>query len=40
MLQVAWRRGLLDLDIFFVEDFSEKWELYGMGNTISNTSIS
>ena len=40
MLQVAWDPGLLDLDRFCVEDFTEKGKLYGMGNIISNTILS
>ena len=40
MLKVAWERGILDLDRFFMEDFTEKWKLDGMGNIISNTSLS
>ena len=40
MLQVAWYLGLLDLDIFCVEDFTEKGKLDGMGNIIPNTSLS
>ena len=40
MLQVAWERGILDLDRVFVEDFTEKGKIYGMGNIISNTSLS
>ena len=40
MLQVAWEKGLLELDIFYEEDFTEKGLLDGMGNMISNTSLS
>ena len=40
MLQFTWERGLLDLDRFFVEDFTGKEKLDGMVNIISNTSIS
>ena len=40
MLQVAWERGLLDLDRFCVEDFTQKGKLYSMVNIISNTSLS
>ena len=40
MLQVTWEWGLLDLDIFCMEDFTEKGKLDGMGNIISNTSLS
>ena len=40
MIQVAWERGILDLDICCVEDFIKKCKLDGMGNIISNTSLS
>ena len=40
MLQVAWQQGLLNLGRFCMEDFTEKGELDGMGNIISNISLS
>ena len=40
MLQFTWYRGILDLDGFFVGDFTEKGKLDNMGNIILNTSLS
>ena len=40
MIQFAWEKGLLDLERFSVEYFTEKGKLYGMGNIISNPSLS
>ena len=40
MIQVAWEQGLLELDIFCFESFTEKGKLDGMGNIISNISLS
>ena len=39
MLQIAWERGLLDFDNFFVEEFSEKGKLNEMGNRIDATCL-
>ena len=40
MLQTAWEWGLLDLDSFCVEDFSEKGLLDYMENRIEKTNLS
>ena len=40
MLQIAWERGLLDLDSFCVEDFSDKGLLDDMDNRIEKTNLS
>ena len=40
MLQTAWERGLLDLDSYCVEDFSEKGLLDDMENRIDKTNLS
>ena len=38
-LQVAWERGLLNLDKYCVEDYNEKGKLDDMGNIIEETSL-
>ena len=39
MLQIAWERGLLDLNRYRVEDFIEKGKLDDCGNVIQDTSL-
>ena len=39
MLQIAWERGLLDLNRYCVEDFSDKGKLDDCGNVIQDTSL-
>jgi hypothetical protein len=39
MLQIAWERGLLDLNQYCIEDFSGKGKLDDCGNIIQDTSL-